>query len=213
MLNTYIKSKGLTQTIIHNNKLNEINELNWDANYDGNMANISFTSNVNGNREHFDVSLDNHDLASILNVPSVNIPLEERIKMDFNGRENIYDYKFSQIELPEIEKYDRTATTDKLSESIKPYSIQRAVETYKPNNHISSPSPNEEFVVPITIDGKTIDNYTLTPRRKHRKKKTHKTYKVYKAKRHSNKLKQTYKKTTHSRTSRSKPKSSSIFTI
>jgi hypothetical protein len=206
MFNTYIKSKGLTQTIIHNNNNNfdQINELNWDANYDGNMANISFTSNVNGNKEHFDVSLDNQDLASILNVPSVNIPLEERIKIDFNGRENfkVNDSMFSQIVLPEHEKYDRTMTTDKLNEPIKPYTIQRAVETYKPDNHLSSPLPNEEFVVPITIDGKTIDNYTLTPRKKHRKKKTHKTYKVYK------KLK---KNRSSSKSSKSKNKS--FFTI
>jgi len=48
------------------------------------------------------------------------------------------------------------------------------------SNNISSPLSNEEFIVPLTIDKKTIGKYTLTPRRKHKKPKTHITHRVYK---------------------------------
>ena len=34
MLNTFIKNKGYTKTIIHDNNNNRVNELDWDADYD-----------------------------------------------------------------------------------------------------------------------------------------------------------------------------------
>jgi hypothetical protein len=46
--------------------------------------------------------------------------------------------------------------------------------------HNSSILSNEELIVPITIDEKTLGKYTLTPHRRHRRNKTHKTYTVYK---------------------------------
>ena len=48
------------------------------------------------------------------------------------------------------------------------------------NTHLSSPKQNEEFIVPVKIAENTIDKFTLTPRKHHKKPKTHKTYKVYK---------------------------------
>ena len=35
MLDTYIKNRGSTKTIIHNNNHNKISEANWDVDYDG----------------------------------------------------------------------------------------------------------------------------------------------------------------------------------
>ena len=48
------------------------------------------------------------------------------------------------------------------------------------NYKVSSPLSNEELIIPLTIDKKTADNYTLTPKKKHRRFKTHITHKVYK---------------------------------
>ena len=58
MLNTYIKNRGTTKTIVHNNNSNHINQMNWDADYDGDVANISVNTNTDGIREHFDIMLD-----------------------------------------------------------------------------------------------------------------------------------------------------------
>ena len=41
MLNTYIKNRGMTKTISHNDNKNSVNEATWDADYDGSTANIS----------------------------------------------------------------------------------------------------------------------------------------------------------------------------
>jgi hypothetical protein len=83
MLNTYIKNRGTTKTIIHNNNHNHVNSIDWDADYDGNIAHISLDTNTSGKRKHLDFYLDNDDLANILNTQSVDIPIDKRLKMDF----------------------------------------------------------------------------------------------------------------------------------
>lgn len=176
MLNTYIKNQGLSQTVIYNSnkKQKEFNEVNWNADYDGNEANISVTSNSNGHKKRYNVSLDNNDLANMLSVPSVNMPIDRRLDMDFNSPTFENDPSILKIELPEIEDLINDMT-DTASVSLGP-----KVATSKLQSYLSSPLSNEEFIVPITIDDKTIDNYTLTPGKRHKHKKHHKTYKVYK---------------------------------
>ena len=102
MLNTFIKNRGITKTIIHNNNKNNINEIAWDADYDGEEANISLNFINNGKRDNYHLSLDNNDLANLLNVHTVDLPLEQRLKRDFKrGAEP----KILQIELEgELEK-------------------------------------------------------------------------------------------------------------
>lgn len=95
MLNTYIKNRGITQTIIQDNGNSHINELNWNADYDGDIAKISLDSNTNGNKEHYVLKLNNEDLANMLNAPSVNTPIHKRLEMDFFPNEQIPIYKMT----------------------------------------------------------------------------------------------------------------------
>ena len=171
MLNTYIKNQGITQTIVHdNNNRSHFNQMNWDADYDGNMANISVNSNTDGKRNKFSVSLNNNDLANLLNIRSVNVPIDKRLKMDFQPSYNLpnppspYKPDMYFIELP--------------SPELKPKKSEIIDELIKKG--VSSPLSNEELIIPLTIDKKTADNYTLTPKKKHRRFKTHITHKVYK---------------------------------
>ena len=176
MLDTYIKNRGTTKTLIYNNNHNSVNEIHWDADYDGNTANISLDLQNNGNQTHYDIMLDNEDLANILNVPSIQSPLEKRLQTDFikpsvRYNPNIYKIEFKNFTSPTLIP--------------KPY-IENKLETLRETPlHISSPLQNEAFIVPLTINKKKSNKYTLTPKRRHIKTKTHKTYKVYK-KRHSN---------------------------
>ena len=150
MLNTYIKNRGTTKTIIHNNNHNEVSSINWDADYDGDIAHISLDTNTNGKHNRLNFSLDNEDLANILNMQSVNIPIDKRLKMDF---QESYMNEPYILEIPSNVEY---------------------------NNRISSPLPNEELIIPLQIDKDTLDDYTFTPRKKHMRRKTHVTHKVYK---------------------------------
>ena len=169
MLNTYIKNRGVTQTIFHNsnNNQNGFNEINWDADYDGNTANISVTTDTNGLRQHYDATLDNIDLDKLLNIPSVDMPLHKRLVNDFSNQTVSNDPRKYYIELPDTE----------------PETIEEPFEdSIKPHIYISSPLSNEEIIVPITLDDKKHKHrkYTLTAKKHHRRKKTHNTYRAYK---------------------------------
>lgn len=176
MLDTYIKNRGISKTIIHNNNHNESSEVNWDADYDGESANISLDMNTNGNNKHYDIKLTNDDLASILNVPSIETSLDKRLLNDFNQR---------YISEPEMYKIE----INNKQPNVIPFTKEKEKETpliefIKPPQpkytHISSPLPNEEFIIPVKIDNKPIDNYKFTPKRRHKHIRTHKTYQVYK---------------------------------
>jgi hypothetical protein len=176
MLNTFIKNKGITKTIIHNNNRNHVNSLNWDLDYDGNIANISVNSNYNGKNNHYDVALNNNDLAHILNIDSVNRPIDQRLLHDFNENKSLMEPYL--IELPSHELKPRKPTINSLNKLI--------------SRGFTSPLPDEEFIVPLTIDKKNINNYTLTPKRKHKRHKTNITHRAYK-KNKSNKNSQSKK--------------------
>ena len=183
MLNTYIKNRGITQTLINNNNQKMFNQINWDADYDGQKANISFTSDTDGNKKHFDIQLDNEDLANILNITSETTPIDKRLEMDFNRPSFRREPNFLQIEIPDLKTHNvpprqPSYLVDDPKSDEK--TIEELIQSIKPNNYLSSPLPEEELIVPITIDNKTIDNYTLTPHKRHKRAKTHKTYKVYK---------------------------------
>jgi hypothetical protein len=150
MLDTYIKNRGMTKTIIHNNNHNTINETNWDADYDGSVANISLDLSKNGRNKHFDFQLNNNDLANILTIPSVRQPIHKRLKMDFKKPET-FNQIFLELEpessssLNDIDTvFDTEAESETLNkEDIKSIPIQNIL------THISSPKSNEEFIMPF----------------------------------------------------------------
>lgn len=196
MLNTYIKNRGLSQTIMNNNNHINFNELLWDADYDGNNANINVSSNNNGHKKRYNLNLDNHDLANMLNIPSINMPIHKRLQMDFEQPVFRNEPRVLQIEIPKMKtpqmktseiiikprfvtKPESIIDNNTVSSLVEP-SITSLLESASPTSYLSSPLPNEELLVPITIDENTLDKYTLTPKRRYRHKKTHKTYKVYK---------------------------------
>jgi len=86
MNETFIKNKGITQTFIQDNNHKHINKSSWDAEYDGNAANISVDLNDNGHKKHYDIQLDNDDLANILNIKGVDTDLDKRLINDYKKK-------------------------------------------------------------------------------------------------------------------------------
>ena len=213
MLNTYIKNRGLSQTIMNNNNHSNFNELLWDADYDGNSANINISSNNNGNKKRYNINLDNHDLSNMLNIPSVNMPIHKRLQMDFNRPVFRNEPRVLQIELPKM-KTPETLIDNNMVSSFDESPITSLLESASPTSYLSSPPTNEELLVPITIDENTLDNYILTPKKRHRHKKTHKTYKVYKKQKSPKKTSPKHKSPKHKSTKhKNKSKSSKGFTL
>jgi hypothetical protein len=215
MLNTYIKNRGVMKTILHDHNKNKVNELNWDADYDGDKANLILTSTTDGNKKQIGIQLDNNDLANLLNIPSVNMPLHRRLKEDFIKEPSP---KLLQIQLPE-EETDLTDLTDIESPETIEFPEMEIPETMtvQPSstsiedllgskNYLSSPSPNDKLIIPITINDRPSHDYTLTSRKRHIRPKTHKTYRVYKVHKKSQRSSRSSSKSKSSK--RSSPKSS-----
>lgn len=78
-----LKSRGKTRTITQHNGNRDVNEINWNANYDGAAANVSLEIKDNGKTTHKNLHLTNENLASLLTVPSVDGSLDERLIRDF----------------------------------------------------------------------------------------------------------------------------------
>jgi len=141
MLNTYIKNRGTSKTIIHNNNHNTISETKWDADYDGSVANLSLDLSKNGRNKHLDFQFTNDDLANMLSIPSVRQPIHKRLKIDFKKPES-----FKQIFLEVEPESDSSLDLDGIDRLFR--------ETNKKDSspiltHISSPLPGEEFIMPF----------------------------------------------------------------
>ena len=151
MTNSFIKNRGITQTLIHNNNCNNNNfsEINWEADYNGELANINLLSNINGNREFYNVSLNNEDLNNLLSIPSINNSLETRLKSDFNKKRR---------------KKKVNLNLNLNSNILSPVLNRPDIIT----SYLSSPLPEEEFIIPKSIINNNLSN------------KYNKTYKVYK---------------------------------
>ena len=198
MLDTYIKNRGSTKTIIHDNHHNNVNEMKWNANYDGDIAKVSLDLKNNGKAKHYNIKLDNSDLAKIFNIDSVNLPIDKRLKRDFKKvrmerQPSIYDIYLEDLQPQVMEEEPLLLNNDT---DIMSFIDDDLMQTGKPVfSHISS--PEEELLIPLTIDKDSEKSYVLTPRRQHVKPRTHKTYRVYK-----------HKKATSSKNSKAKGKKS-----
>ena len=214
MLNTFIENKGVNQTIIHNNNKSHINEVGWNADYDGNTANISVTTNSDGVKQHYDATLDNLDLDKLLNISSVNIPLHERLAKDFSGPLFKHEPKKYFIELPDTDSDD---SVDSISDQMEglDLDLDKGLQNSRPNSYLSSPLANEEIILPITIDEQKHKRhkYTLTPKKHHIRKKTHQTYKAYKKRKSPSKLTTIRHRRSKSKTRRKKTDNSLTSSI
>lgn len=88
--NTYIKTTGSANSYVQQGMHRSINNVNWDVDYDGRHADIDLDVGHNGESTHYKAVLSNEDLANMLNYPSVNMPLEERLYNDFLVDRRVY---------------------------------------------------------------------------------------------------------------------------
>jgi hypothetical protein len=167
MLDTYIKNRGMSKTIVHKNNRNIINKTNWDADYDGNVANISLDLSKNGRNKHLDFKFTNNDLANLLSIPSVNQPIHKRLKMDFQKPESSLEDIFLELDPDSDSDSDSSDSSDSDSDSsaldLNNINMNTIFDSNplsdKPTTqispiqelltHISSPKSNEEFIMPF----------------------------------------------------------------
>lgn len=203
MLDTFIKNKGVTKTIIHNNNKNYYNEVNWDADYDGENANISLDIDGNGVKSHVEVKMNNDELAEILNIPSENKTLEKRLYDDFLRKQSKNNHCDKMVEIQELPNddipksilYRYPKAKDSFEKNKKKVhfegqDLQSLLENNlnKGNNdiftHISSPTSQEEIIFPLVVS----ERKTRSRRRHRSKPKSHVTHKIYRKHKNSSGL-------------------------
>uniref|UniRef100_A0A6C0DIU4 Uncharacterized protein n=1 Tax=viral metagenome TaxID=1070528 RepID=A0A6C0DIU4_9ZZZZ len=116
--------------------------IQWDANYDGEIANISLNIDENSKKSHFEVS-------ELLNIPSVKTSLDKRLYNDFLK-------PFSYRPRPKQPFNDNIIA---LHREPKHKHKHKNVHFYEAKmepkyTHISSPLPEEDFIFPLEL--KTI---------------------------------------------------------
>lgn len=127
MTTTHIKNIGRTKTTITNGK-KSVNVIDWDMDYDGKRANISMDVYDNHTHDHYDFKLNNDDLEQLLNIPSVNMGLENRLIEDFKKNTPHSMNPFVYLEQDSVNNNSKT--------------------------HLSSPLLGEDILLPNTIDNK-----------------------------------------------------------
>ena len=172
MLNTYVKNRGFTQTLVHNNNSNNFNETNWDADYDGEKANISLNIDANGKKEHMEIKMNSDELAEILNIPSDNTLLDKRLFNDFLSKRPKKEYKIIELPKDSYEKYKKMVHF----EDDNDINFVNHVNDDNIYTHISSPEPREQIILPLVIK----DSKRRKRNRSHKKVRSHDTYKIYK---------------------------------
>jgi hypothetical protein len=80
-----IKNKGVTKTVMKYNGRSKTNKINWDADYDGEVANISLDVEDDGVKNHYSSQLTNEDLVALLNPQETQMSLDERLLNDFGN--------------------------------------------------------------------------------------------------------------------------------
>ena len=81
---------GSAKAYIQRGMQRDAKEVNWDVDYNGDNADIDLDIGSNGEMTHYKAVLSNEDLANILNIPSVNQPLENRLQNDFLVDRRVY---------------------------------------------------------------------------------------------------------------------------
>lgn len=186
MLNTFIKSKGLMKTITHNNNETNSNEINMDADYDGNVANIKLQTNNNGENKDYNIKLTNDDLENILNVPSINKPLNLRLENDFKNKSHhrrkplVIEFENPSFLDSDYNFTDNSSSSNDLFDLISSTSSN---DLFDFKQHLSSPNSQEELIIPLTLDNNSKLN--LIKKHKKSKKRKDKTHKIYKIKKRS----------------------------
>ena len=122
MENTYAKSTGTAKLYLQKHGDRHSSNVNWNMDYDGELADIDLDVTVDGEKDRYNIVLDNDDLTEILHKQSVKKPLEERLYDDY-----IIDRKVYKIE----PKKRRHVVTMKRHRPIKIVKLKKKKPTKK----------------------------------------------------------------------------------
>lgn len=160
---TFINNKGVIQTRFQkNNSPEQVSEMKWNANYDGDKAIVKLDTVSEGKKKNYRIKLNNDELAKLLSIPPVNVPLEDRLTSDFLSPRispRVID-PFSGIQLDKqtLSNFDIKPVL-KMVPKEQPYSVK---ETF-------SLTPSNQMI-PFSIQNSRGQGLKTKKRRRRRKK-------------------------------------------
>lgn len=104
----HIENYGYTNTMINKDNKKSNVSMEWEGNYDGNIADLTLKLNNNGNEKVIDFKLDNQDLINLLNIPSQQTSLDERISYDIMNQQPLQIIEIPIIPLRSRKKRRKT---------------------------------------------------------------------------------------------------------
>ncbi len=120
---------GSAKAYIQRGMQRDAKEVNWDVDYNGDNADIDLDIGSNGEMTHYKAVLSNEDLANLLNIPSVNEPLENRLQNDFLVDRRVY--KLEPISYQRPQRQIRIIRTRKYKRRPKTTSSRRKATSRK----------------------------------------------------------------------------------
>ena len=141
MKSNFAISSGSAQSVTINNGKAKTNGLKWDANYNGEVANVDLNLNENGSEQHYKVEMTNEELEKIANMfatRSNDEIIDKRLLADFN--ENNMKPQMI-LEINDINSY-RQPRRPRLE-------MQNPVSSSNYLTHISSPTSFEDLIIPF----------------------------------------------------------------
>ena len=181
-----IKSKGY----IKQNNNNHVEGMKWNADYDGNEANIQLDVNKNGHVQHRKIQLHNKQLgtlAKLLSVPSVNKPLEKRLLDDYDDEDDVGDGNMFQnyISTPRRMMRRKQQTPQIVRIKLEPMMEEPEFleneyeeeehDEYDDNDEEEREDPRQEMMMM-----EQLLNETQSSNRSHKKKPKYKKYPTHK---------------------------------
>jgi len=133
MQKTTIENKGITKTVINTNGDKNENEIRWKADYDGEKADIKVDISKNCKKDKVRIQLNNSDLANILGIKPVPLPIHKRLENDFldsDSEQESEPVPESKTELEEDLKRLLNLTT------LNPKTLPEIKDKYKPEPYL-----------------------------------------------------------------------------
>jgi hypothetical protein len=135
MTNVFMKNKGYTKTVMVHNKKSDMEEVKWNAEYDGNVANVDMEINNNNDKQKFNVELNNDEIEELLNIPAVDKEIHTRLIHDLD---NFHRHKKTRKRHPHKKKKVRFSKSLKFfpsSKLLRDKTLKRKFNRHKKHSH------------------------------------------------------------------------------
>lgn len=132
--NFFMKNNGFSKTIVVNNEKTNVQNIDWNTHFDGDIANINLNVQDNDKIKHYDIQLTNDEIKHIFNQPSHHDSIHNRLLNDFNTihlQPKIKDkHKHKHKHIKKV-RFDLPSTCNKHKYTIKKKKLKKLLKTLR----------------------------------------------------------------------------------